>query len=247
MDNRTIINLSVTAILTTVGFVGGFYLAGKTLPEFNKVQKKVEFADALQAMPDGGRITVNQESGVVPEYRYEEGKNITVTAKTDVSRIMSMFGISAGEAISKDQGIQVNKGGEEVWSGQAKGMGILESLWVRIKDFLKFGALAILILLILLMVPATAPVAGAILRMIASIIPGLGSIVERLTAQFKFAKPLEQTVVGGQKFKDNIDAVDWLDDAQKAKVRETFNQSQIEATDASTQRQVQTIKVQKGL
>jgi len=247
MDNRTILNLSVVFVMTVAGFFGGFYIAGKTLPEYDKVQKKVAFAEALQAMPDGGRITVREEDGKIPEYKYEEGKTITATAKTDASRIMSMFGLSAGEVVSKDQGIGVSKGGEDITMGQAKGMGILESLWLHIKDWFKVGALIIVVLLLLLMVPAASPFAGAALRWIASIFPFLGSVVERLVSHFQFAKPLEQTVVGGQTFKDNIQAVDWLTTDQKDKVCTMFNESHVEATDTSTQKKVQTIKVEKGL
>jgi hypothetical protein len=251
MDNKTIISLVVCFVVGCAAFYGGFITSQKIQP--TQFKGSVYSGNVSKDMPlilsqigqNGGRVTISMEEGKTPSYEFSDGTKISAYDKTDASRIMSMFGLSAGEVIAKNQGIMID--GDKLNIGQEKGFGILEQLWVKIKDFFKIGLLIIVILCILLLVPQTRGIAGWILRAIASVIPFFGSIVERIFAYFKSEKPLYQTIQGGQNFKDNIAKADYLTEEQKAKVKADFNKSQQQTQDITTQKQIQNVKTEKGL
>jgi len=287
MDNRTFLFISVVIICSLTCWFGSQYRTERYFKN-NPVQKMEaqkdvnELASIMQNMPDGSRVIISSEVGKTPEYSYYQGGRLVASEKLDTSRIMSMFGVSAIEGIAKDQGIKTDTdkyGNMDVSAGEMKGMGILETLWIRIKDFIKGIALIVAIIVVLLgiglMIPSVAPFAGAALRWIASCIPVLGSALENILGRLFYKKPLEQTIVSGQSFKDSMDATpsfeDWLRDCtsltiqqktlvlnelntgprfsevQKADIREHFNAAHISGTDWSTQQLVKSIKNAKDL
>lgn len=116
---------------------------------------------------------------------------------------MSWFGLGATEAASKDQGINYNEDGIAI--GQMKGYGWAEQLWVRIKSLFWTISFGFVILIILTFVPVVGPFAVMILRGIASLVPILGSVVEKIFSWFKAEKPLRQTVKGVQAYRDELE------------------------------------------
>lgn len=244
MDNRTIVAIGVVILFSIVSFWGGLEFAKKNkIDNLNK--KDIQSLSSIIG-ENGGRISIQIEEGETPEIYDSEGIRISAYNKLDASRIMSMFGLSAGEVLAKDQGIDATPKGD-VSVGESKGFGILEQIWVKIKDFFKLGLLILLILGLLCLIPATAPFAGAVLRWIASLIPALGSIVERLFSHFQYAKPLNQVVVANEDYKDSIAKADYLTDVQKQKLNDEFKRVQNENQDDSTQKQIKTLKVKKGM
>lgn len=153
--------------------------------------------------------------------------------------------MGAVEAAVKDQGIDIENG--NIRFGENKGYGILEQLWNKLKTlFWSFSFIGI-ILVVLLFVPATAPIAGMIFRGIASVIPVLGSLVERIIGGIKYKKPLNQTIAGGQEFKSNINTHRTLTTEQKSEVIEIFRNSMMIKQDYNTQKAINKIKAENGI
>ena len=127
--------------------------------------------------------------------------------------------------------------------GQSYGWGWAERAWAWVKSafwFLAFGGVA---LLVLTFIPVTAPIAIAIWRILASIPPFIGSIVESARAKVVYKKPLAEVVEGGEVFRV------WLDEdvslnlttIQKDGVWELFKVAQMSSQDTSTQATVDKI------
>ena len=152
----------------------------------------------ISSLRPGEEIELVIDNGEAGYRTKSEGKTTRISSKRSYWRVLSWFGLGATEAAAKDQGIQVP--GTSI--GQQKGYGFLEQLWERIKSLFWFGLFGMLILVVLAFVPATSTIARGILRAIASIFPFLGSLVERITAHFKWEKPLVQTVAGVQEVRE---------------------------------------------
>jgi hypothetical protein len=103
------------------------------------------------------------------------------------NRMLSWAGLGGPEAASKHQGMTVDAQGKFVSQG-ARGYGLLEQTWSWIKSAFWLLAIIGLALFVLTLIPFTAPIAGRILRGIASIIPIVGSMTERLVASAKESK-----------------------------------------------------------
>ncbi|HOF19407.1 MAG TPA: hypothetical protein PK082_10900 [Phycisphaerae bacterium] len=177
----------------------------------------------------------------------EPGDTVRAESQFAGTRALSWFGQSPIQAVEKRVGLSWGEGG--ISFGGSKGYGLLESLWDAIKDVFWFGAFGLIVLVILLFIPATAPVAGAILRVLASVVPFLGSLIERIVSGFKVKAvetPLEQVIDGGEKFKTAVSEANFADDVQKNqairdKVLELFRSSQSAAQDQSTQTTVRSL------
>jgi hypothetical protein len=136
--------------------------------------KPTELQQAIAGLQEGDSIEYVLEQGEVSDYSFSDH---TITAKDEAwpTRVLSWFGLSAGETVAKRQGIQI---GSDV-IGQSKGYGVLEQLWTRVKSIFWFGTFGLLLLVVLAFVPATSGVARSILRFFAGLIPAVGSLVER--------------------------------------------------------------------
>jgi len=147
---------------------------------------QTEIAQIIAAAPPGSTIEI-VETG---EDITDQGETIFAKDSFKGWRQMSWFGLSPLEVSAKRQGLDVDDYGV---FGQSKGYGILEQLWVRIKSIFWFLIFAGVVLVILSFVPATAPFTRGLLRMIASIFPFIGSVVERITAGIKLKKKDDET------------------------------------------------------
>jgi hypothetical protein len=180
------------------------------------------------------------------EEHYGTSTHIKRTVK--IARIVSPFGVSAGEVIAKQEPMKLstNKdGGIDATTGGFRWT-LFDSIWMWIKNLFWFGILGGAILLILYFVfPAAKPIIGMIGRAIGSIIPIFGSIIERISAGLKWKKPLEQVVVGGQSFKTAINAHSDLTPDQKKIVTELFRTEMMKEQDKDAQTTIKTIKLEK--
>jgi len=194
-----------------------------------------------------------------------EGKKIT--REVDHFRIVTPFGVSPGETISKQTpmvvqqgetpGIAINpfgvgatEGGASKFTGGGGKWSWWDTLKVRLHDW-ALGVGGILLILAVggaalwFLVPAAKPVISGILRAIAAVFPILGSLIESGIGRIREAaavKPLVETVTGGQRFKDAIDARTDLAPEQKASIRDLFNASMQAEQDGSSQEKVKAIK-----
>ena len=235
----------VAIIIIGICLIGiGFSCGGNVNNTKNNTITK-EVSNMIEGLPPGTEININIEENETPSSEYQKGNNVNVSAKKDYGRFFSWFGLGATEAAVKDQGMDINNGNIEF--GVNKGYGVLEQLWNRLKTiFWSFSFIGIA-LVILLFIPATAPIAGMILRGIASIIPVLGSFVERIVAGFKWKKPLSQTISGGQMFKKNINESTFLTAEQKTTVIDIFRNSMMIKQDNDSQKTVTQIKTENGI
>jgi hypothetical protein len=136
--------------------------------------KPTELQQAIAGLQEGDSIEYVLEEGEVSDYSFSDH---TITAKDEAwpTRVLSWFGLGAGETVAKRQGISI--GNDTI--GQSKGYGVLEQLWQRLKSIFWFGTFGIVLLVILAFVPATSGVARSILRFFAGLLPAVGSLVER--------------------------------------------------------------------
>ena len=182
-------------ILTVASFFAGYYTT--TSDGSKKIKTtNTDVSALLSQMKPGDSVIIDQQDIIKGEKEQNGGLDLTIRNKEDFSRILSLDGLGATEAASKSQGIK----SEDIQSGKHEGYGKYEEFVRNVKNFFMgsflFITVGLLILVILLFVPATAPVAGSILRFLASLLPGIGSFVENIFAKFKFKKPLTQTAVG---------------------------------------------------
>jgi len=239
-------------ILALIFFFIGFKISGcsKETNGIDNVKEAIGYDNAnilkiAKNLPVGTSVEISLEEGQTPEEEYRESPSMEVGTEKVMHRFLSWFGLGATEAAVKDQGF-VLEGEELTMAGQSKGYGFLEQLWSRIKSLfwvMSFGTIA---LVIMLFIPATAPIVGMIFRGIAAIIPGVGSVTERLVAGVKYKKPLVQSISGGQTFKTAIRADTDLSDKNKEKVIHIFNDSMMKKQDADSQKRVKSIKVENG-
>ena len=243
-QKKTVVLLSALFVVVAIcGGLIGWMLATPSNSQaiITDAQPKNEIQRLIAGMKEGDTVEINLQENQTPESGTSTGsKGADVLIKEDKAyfRAFSWFGLGGPEAAAKDQGFaDISKGGTEVGSvGQQKGYGILEQLWNWIKSVfwvLVFGAI---ILGVLAFVPATAPFARAVWRIIGSIFPVLGSATEWLAGNKKQQK-FEQVVTGGEAFKKNLDASD-LSAEDKAKVKEMFQNSHKSTQDADIQKEI---------
>jgi|18_taG_2_1085343.scaffolds.fasta_scaffold02120_7 hypothetical protein len=177
------------------------------------------------------------------------GTSTHVEREVKIRRIMSPFGVSAGEVIAKQEPMKLttnDKGEIEATTGGFRWT-LFDSIWMWIKNLFWFGIFGGAILLILYFVfPAAKPIIGMIGRAIGSIIPIFGSIIERISAGLRWKKPLEQVVVANQNFKTAINAHTDLTPDQKKVVIELFRTEMMKEQDKDAQTTVKTIKLEKN-
>ena len=209
-------------------------------------------------LPEGGQAIVPAVSSMAAADKaavvspskgtfHGEGENIELEVKA--WRVFSPFGMSPAEMVSHVKALE-EKGGQSpgitigedgvVSTGAArashKAEGLSWTLWDAIKSFFRrimwwgFGLAAALF--VLWLIPVTKPIASAICRGLAALVPILGSLVERIVARFKWQKPLEQTVKG----------VELVKAGKTEAERQTINQQLMATQDASTQATVKAIK-----
>ena len=199
---------------------------------------------------------------VTPSESFYKGTGKKISRTTDIVRIASPFGIGAGETLARQEPLKLEEkglpsvettpeGGVSASDGESSKMSsggfrwsFLDTLWMWIKKFLWFGILGGAILLVVyFLVPGAQPIIGGIFRVIASIFPFIGSLVEKITATKTLQKPLEETVAGGQNFKDAIDKLPDLTPSQKEKIRKLFSEKMMEKQDKETQKVIDRIKL----
>lgn len=203
---------------------------------------------------------VNEKQTPAETHYVGEGK--VVMRKVDSIRILSPFGKSPGDVIAAQQPMVVTEGqapgvnipvpgslgSTEAGGGQWTSGGFKVTLWDRIVQWFRklmwFGILGGAGLLALYLIPATKPIASAILRALAAIVPVIGSAVEAIIGKFRAKAAQAETakaqtqfaevVVGGERFKGGLAKLD-LTDKQKADVLALFKVCQMTAQDAETQ------------
>ena len=197
-----------------------------------------------QEKPQPTATASERHAAVTPSKTTFKGEGEKTEIKVQAWRIMTPFGLSPGDVISKvkeyeEKGGQspgVNIGDDGVSTtgadrASAKSSGMSWTLWDSIVAFLRkimwFGIFGGGALLALYFIPATKPIASMILRGLAAIVPIIGSVVERVVAMFKWQKPLEQTVAGVQVVKEG------MTEAERKVVNEKLMAVQDEATQAT--------------
>jgi len=184
---------------------------------------------------------------VSPSKSEEYGTSTHIKREVKIARIISPFGVSAGEVIAKQEPMKLstNKdGGIDATTGGFRWT-LFDSIWMWIKNMFWFGILGGAILLILYFAfPAAKPIIGMIGRAISSVIPVIGSITERIAAGLKWKRPLEQVIVGGQNYKQAINASTDLTPDQKKIVIELFRTEMMKEQDKESQTTVKTIKLE---
>lgn len=243
MNNKKILNI-VGVVLIGIFCLSIGYALGNSFQEktSDSLKENTYISKLLKESPEGTIIEIQFEEGTNPASESFEGEKISIQSGKLYGRWLSFFGLGATEAAVKDQGFEVEAGGSSVVFGQNKGYGILESLWSKIKSLFWFGSFLGLALVACLFIPATAPIAGSILRGIASIFPFLGSIVERTVGGIKWKKPLNQTVSGGEEFKKAIVASVLFDDREKKSIIQIFKDSMMKKQDIDSQSRINYIK-----
>jgi len=144
---------------------------------------------------------------ITPSREEHYGTSTHIEREVKIRRLVSPFGVSAGEVIAKQEPMKLTtnkEGGIDATTGGFRWT-LFDSIWMWIKNLFWFGILGGAILLILYFVfPAAKPIIGMIGRAIGSVIPFVGSMVERISAGIRWKKPLVETVKSGQSFKQSV-------------------------------------------
>lgn len=176
-----------------------------------------------------------------------EGTGVSVSGSTYHSSLFNAWSTDPGETISRTEPVKFTTN-EISFEGSSGNWGFLDTIWKTIKQFLWIGTLGIAgLFLLYFLVPAAQPIISGIFRFIASFIPFIGSIVERIFAGLQWKKPLEETISGGQKFKDSINRYSEFTTEQKEYITSLFNETMMQKQDEASQRVIREIKIAKGL
>ena len=199
-----------------------------------------------------------------PKSSYE-GTGVKISSDTYHSSLGNLWATDPGETISRtepikyengsspsikigDDGVSTSKTSGMSFEGSSGDWGFLDTIWSSIKKFLWLGVLGFAgLLLLYFLVPGAQPVISGIFRAIASMVPFVGSIVERIFAGLNWKKPLEETVVAGQKFKEAINTSTDFTNEQKTYITNLFNETMMQKQDAASQKVIREIKIAKGL
>ena len=220
--------------------VSAYFIIGceKDLPPAQQEQQLVSTIDE-----NGQTIKIMM---VTPSREEHYGTSTQIERKVNMWRIMSPFGVSAGEVIAKQEPMKLatnEEGGIDATTGGFRWT-IFDTIWLWIKNLFWFGIFGGAIMLILYFVfPAAKPIIGGIFRAIGSIVPIFGSIIERITAGFKWKRPLAQTVVAGQNYKAAVNNSTDLTPDQKKVVIDMFRTEMMKEHDKETQKTIKTIKL----
>jgi hypothetical protein len=193
------------------------------------------------------------------------GEGKMVTRDVTHARIFTPFGVSPGETISKQTpmvvqqgqtpGIQINPygvgataGGPSTFTGGGGKWSWWDTLKTRLHDYGLgiFGAVIVVVSLggiLYVLVPGARPVISGFLRLVASVPPFVGSLVENAIGKAKEAavvKPLTEVVDGGQQFKDLVATEP--EPMTRQRVLDLFLAAHMAAQDKSTQGLVKAIK-----
>jgi len=241
MDSGKYLGIIVGIVLLALSAV--FIATGCDPSNDPTTEQKTQTIDAIDQYGQTVRIVMQ-----TPSKEEHIGSSTHVKRKVSMVRIMSPFGVSAGEVIAKQEPMKLStnkEGGIDASTGGFRWT-LFDSIWMWIKNIFWFGILGGAILLILFFVfPAARPIIGMIGRAIGSIIPIFGSIIERISAGLKWKKPLEQTISGGQSFKTAIANSTDLTPDQKKTVTEIFKTEMMKEQDKDAQKTVKTIKINK--
>jgi len=193
--------LQIVGVITLV--VASFFVGKHFSPE-----KKNDLSSIVSQMKNGDSLVIS-ESEVIKGERESTDNSIRIDDKATYSRICSWFGLSAVEGAAKHQALDLNKDGS-ISVGGNKGYGVIETLWVWIKDvFVTFGFILLIggvVLVAMMFIPQTSAFANSVIRIIGSFIPGVGSFIENIFARFKYKKPLTETIEAIDKAKADLRA-----------------------------------------
>jgi hypothetical protein len=220
----------VTIILATGSFFAGSYVGSQ--------RNQTEFQRILTALPEGASVEISESDITTPYHVKDVGISVDMHSRKEYTRGMSLAGLGGPEAAAKDQGINTNNFGEDAVIGKSNYSWLAKAWDTAVKWF--WGILLVLggvgiVLAVMLFIPATSGIASTILRWIASLIPVLGSIVERIISYFHFQKPLTQVVDGGEAFKTLVNAENAFTPEVKARVLVLFAQAHDVSQDTATQ------------
>lgn len=254
MENKT------AFILCGLLFIGvALYFIGFAPREAPVMTSDEAIANSINNSQLNGSIS--RVEIVTPSESSYKGTGKKISRTTDIVRIASPFGIGAGETLARQEplkldekglpsvettpeGVSASDGESSKMSSGGFRWSFLDTLWMWIKKFLWFGILGGAILLVIyFLVPGAQPIIGGIFRVIASIFPFIGSLVEKITATKTLQQPLEETVAGGQNFKDSVDKLNELTPSQKEKIRNLFNEKMMEKQNRETQKVIDKIKL----
>ena len=196
---------------------------------------------------------------VTPARTAFKGEGKTVTRSVDSIRIASPFGVSPGEVVARQQpmsvtegqapGINISPGGVGTTAGGGGGAyasgggkwGLWDVIWSALKRGMVWLSLPVIALVVLLVIPATRPIATIFVKWVGGLLTaGVSWLVELIktrkaaaTAEDRFA----QVVSGGERFKAAL-AQSGLDTDAQAKVRAIFRAEQQAAQDRDTQAKI---------
>lgn len=213
-------------------------------------------------LPSGKQISESYEHVTPAETKYE-GEGVQYTRNVKAVRIVSPFGVSPGEVISrqvaaeintgpapainiKPEGIDASKGGTTDFKGGEGYWSFLDTIWQRIKSLLWITGIGLILLFVLpIFFPALAPIfsgiTSAIGKFFAWLIPFFGGLVEWLAGRLT-VKSAKQIIDGGTTFKDKIKNDDRLTEDVKEHVLELFRTSHLETHDEKTNEFVTLLK-----
>lgn len=216
--------------------------------------------------PSAERVSDHQSHRFVQtpsESTYDGGRRL-IKREVKHVRIFTPFGPAPGDTVAAQKPMTVSEGaapgvnitpagGIEVARGSPSEVstgGFQRTLWDRIVSFFRslkwyliFGGIGLGVLWAL---PATRPIASAILRFFAWLVPVVGGIVEKIIAAIRerwASAQFQQVVDGGQTFKAAVKAMDALTPEQRLAVLDAFKASQGAAQDADTKASVAAAKV----
>lgn len=239
MSRKDVHLIAGVVLITACMFAAGVGIG------WHAAQGRVEAApyqSLLRNLPVGSSVEITMDETTTPARESSKGESVGIKSNRDYWRGFSWFGLGGPEAAVKDQGFTVGDSGSQAAFGQQKGYGILEQLWNTIKSFFWVGIIGLLVLVALTFIPATAAIAGTILRGLASLVPVLGSVVEKIVAVFHWKTPFVETVAGGQLFKSKVRACGQLTLEQQTLVIQMFTDAMRSEQDGASQTQVQAVK-----
>jgi hypothetical protein len=239
---KTFINLLMSsALATSLCFVGC-------------EKNENELPQTVVVLPSGEEITESYEHITPAETKYK-GEGVEYTRDVKSVRIVSPFGVSPGEVISrqvaaeintgpapainiKPEGIDASKGGNTEFKGGEGYWSFLDTIWQRIKSLLWIAGIGMILLFVLpIFFPVLGPIFSGIISAIgkffAWLIPFFGGLVEWLAGRLT-KKSAKQIVDGGTTFKNKVKNDDRLTEDVKEHVLNMFRASHLETHDEKT-------------
>lgn len=240
MSNKTLSYLFAIALIVVVplSYFWGYYVGQSTIEVDNSSMKSL-----IKQLPNGSEVTITYENGETPEVHQWVGSSVSAKSETWLNRTFSFFGEGAIEGFDKMKNMTVADKG--VNFGEQRGYGLLEKWMSRIKSMFWVGAIFLIVLFVMSFIPAVAPIATTILRGIASVIPFIGSMVERAVSSLRLKekdKVVHQVVKGGEEFKKRIQSNNTLSDTHKTHVINAFKDAHKSVQDNDVQQVVKSIK-----